>query len=63
RLQHYDDLWIDCAGDEFDDPVAVARFFRAPYFSWFDGKVGFGARWFGRVFEGYGSASAFVPQN
>ena len=63
RLQHYDDLWIDCAGDEFDDPDADVRFFHAPYFYFSGGKVEFGAYWFGHAYGHYGSASAFVPQN
>lgn len=63
RLQHYDDLWIDCAGDEFDDPGADVRFVRAPYFRFGGGGVEFGAHWFGGAGECYGSASAFVPQN
>jgi hypothetical protein len=63
RLQHYDDLWIDCAGDEFDDPGADVRFDRAPCFSFDGGKVKFGAYWFGLAYERCGSASAFVPQN
>jgi len=33
RLKHYDDLWIDCAGDEFDDPDSDVRWYRAPCFS------------------------------
>jgi hypothetical protein len=63
RLQHYDDLWIDCAGDEFDDPVADVRFDHAPCFSFSDGEVVFGARWFGRAYGYCSSASAFVPQD
>ena len=63
RLEHLDDLWIDCAGDEFDDPDAVVRFARAPCFLFRVGRVRFGTRWFGHADEGYGSASAFVPQN
>ena len=63
RLQHYDDLWIDCAGDEFDDPGADVRFVHATCFNFNDGKVEFGTFWFGYANEHYGSASAFVPQN
>ena len=61
RLQHYDNLWIDCAGDEFDDPGADVRFARAPYFSFYDGEVKFDTFWFDIADEHYGSASAFVP--
>ena len=63
RLQHYDDLWIDCAGDGFDDPGAGVRFDHAPSFGFNGGKVGFGAGWFDGAFDAFGSASAFVPQN
>lgn len=63
RLSHHDDLWIDCAGDEFDDPDAVVRFAHAPYFYFHGGKVRFGTYWFGNASDFYGAASAFVPQN
>ena len=63
RLQHYDDLWIDCAGDEFDDPDAVVRFDLAPCFGFLGGKVEFGTCWFVSANGHCGSASAFVPQN
>lgn len=62
RLQHYDDLWIDCAGDEYDDPDSGVRFDLAPCFG-FDGvKLRFGADWFGSASGFYGSASAVLPQ-
>ena len=63
RLLDYNDLWIDCAGDEFDDPGAGDRFDRAPYFRFNGGGVRFGTSWFGYAYGRYGSASAFVPQN
>jgi len=63
RLQNVDDLWIDCAGDEFDDPDAGVRFDHAPYFYFHDGGVEFGTYWFDLAGDNYGSASAFVPQN
>ncbi len=64
RLQHLDDLWIDCAGDEFDDPDADDRFDHAPYFFFDDGKVEFDAFWYGYAYvNGGGSVSAFVPQS
>lgn len=63
RLLDYHDLWIDCAGDEFDGPDADDRFVHAPFFGFDDGEVRFGARWFDRANGGFGSASAFVPQN
>lgn len=61
RLQHLDDLWIDCAGDDFS-PDADGRFDRAPYFDFRDGGLGFGARWVGHAYDDYGSASGFSPQ-
>ena len=63
RLMNYDDLWIDCSGDEFDVPDADVRFDHAPYFDWDGGRVKFGTVWFGGVGDCFGSASAFVPQN
>ncbi len=62
RLMNYDDLYIDCAGDEFDDPVADVRFDHAPVFDFDGGRVEFGTSWFGYARGYYGSASAFVPQ-
>ena len=61
RLMHYDDLWLDCAGDEFA-PVADGDFSSAPLFRFDDGKVEFAADWFGAAVGGYGSASAFLSQ-
>lgn len=61
RLQHYDDLWIDCAGDEFSDGGG-SSFGHAPYFRFNDDKVKFDTRGVGYAFDGYGSSSAFVPQ-
>ncbi len=61
RLQHYDDLWIDCAGDEYA-PGAGGDFSDAPCFEFDGGEVGFGAYWFDDAGDGYGSASGFLPQ-
>jgi hypothetical protein len=63
RLSHYDDLWIDCAGDEFDDPDSEASFAHAPYFFFDDGKVKFGAGGVAYAGDGCGSVSGFVPQS
>jgi len=63
RLMHYDDLWIDCAGDEFDDPQSGARFVLAPCFVFHDGKVKFGTDRVDRARDCYGSVSGFGPQN
>jgi len=58
RLQHHDDLWIDCAGDEYSSE-ADGSFESAPGFSFDGGRVGFDAIWFGSAGAGCGSASAF----
>jgi len=63
RLSHYDDLWLDCSGDEFDDPAADDRFAHAPLFSFGGGRVKFGTDWFGNASGDCGSVSAFVPQS
>ena len=61
RLKHYDDLWIDCAGDEFSYD-GDGRFDSAPFFRFYDGGVGFGADGVGGADGCYGSASASVSQ-
>jgi len=62
RLKHYDDLWIDCAGDEFDDPDADVRFDHAPCFLFSDGGVRFDTIWADDASGFYGSASGVLPQ-
>jgi hypothetical protein len=61
RLMHYDDLWIDCAGDEFA-PGADGDFSRAPFFSFYGGKIEFSAGWYDNAYDNYGSVSAFLSQ-
>jgi len=61
RLQNYDDLWIDCAGDEFS-PEADGDFSRAPCFGFRGGEVEFGADWVGSAVGRCSSASGFVSQ-
>lgn len=61
RLMNYDDLWIDCAGDEFS-PVADGVFSFAPFFVFHDGRVEFLAYWYDLARGGCGSASAFLSQ-
>lgn len=65
RLQNVDDLWIDCAGDEFHDPqVSGAPFSHAPFFYFPGGRLGFDTRWSGNTYGIYGSASGWsVPQS
>jgi len=63
RLVRWEELDMDCSGDEFDDPVADARFGHAPFFRFRDGVVRFGTRWYGNASDFFGSVSAFVPQS
>ena len=63
RLKHFDDLWIDCAGDEYDDPGSGVRFGRSPFFFGVRGVgIGFGASFVDSAAGSYGAASGFVPQ-
>lgn len=61
RLMNYDDLWIDCAGDEFA-PDADGGFSRSPYFRFGGDGVEFGTLWVGIAVDLYGSASGLVSQ-
>jgi len=61
RLQNYDDLWIDCAGNEYA-PDAGGDFSSVPCFHFIDGRVKFGARWVAYPSDYSGSASGFLPQ-
>ncbi len=65
RLKHYDDLWIDCAGDEYHDPRnSGAPFDRAPFFHFRGDRLGFGTGWSDDAYDYCGSASGFlVPQS
>jgi hypothetical protein len=63
RLSHHNNLWIDCSGDEFDDPDADGVFSNAPVFIFHDGQVKFDDHWVADANVYYGSASAFVPQS
>lgn len=61
RLVQWEQLHVDCAGDEFS-PDAGGGFSGAPLFRFLDGRVEFGAGWFGSAGEFCGSASAFLSQ-
>lgn len=63
RLSEYKDLWIDCAGDEFDDADDGERWFRAPIFRFSGGRRRFVADGVVPAYDDYGSASAFSPQS
>lgn len=62
RLTRYEDLWIDCAGDEYALGVDGV-FDSAPFFGFRDGEVRLGTGGVGGVSGRYGSASGFVPQS
>jgi len=61
RIQHYDDLWINCSGDEFS-PDARGDFSWSPYFWFCDGEVGFRTRWVNDASGSCGSAFGLVSQ-
>ena len=61
RLQHYDDLWIDCAGDEYS-PDGDGIFKNSPYFGFYGGWLEFQTGRFEDANDLYGSASGFLPQ-
>lgn len=61
RLEHHDDLWPDCPGDE-RDPDAVGSFDNAPIFVFDDGGVGFHDGYVGRAVERCGSVSGFLSK-
>ncbi len=64
RLKDLDDLWIDCAGDEFHDPQdSDAPFGHAPCFRFGDVGLEFDTSWSVTASDDYGSASGWsVPQ-
>lgn len=62
RLMNYDDLWVDCSGDEYDDPDSDVRWYCYPYFNFHGGEVKFNADRLAIADEYYGSASGVSPQ-
>lgn len=60
RLEKYEDLWIDCAGDEYS--YAGGAFSGSPVLV-FCGRVGFGTRDVGFADDGFGASSLFFPQS
>ena len=62
RLNNNNDLWIDCVGDEFDDPDSSFRFGHVPFFTFDNGKVGFSTGSVDFASDNCGSASGFLPQ-
>jgi len=59
RLQHYDDIWINCAGDEYSS-AANGQFDDALYFGFVSGRVEFDTPWFGPASSICGSISAVL---
>lgn len=63
RLQEYDDLWIDCPGDEYSYSAGGdSGFLSAPCFGFDDGELEFDTFGVALASEHYGSSSGFVPQ-
>lgn len=60
RLQNYNDLCVDCPGDEYS-PDGHGSFSMAP-FVYFFGKAGFGASVVSNAYDVFGSVSGFLPQ-
>ncbi|MCH8888804.1 hypothetical protein IID26_00030 [Patescibacteria group bacterium] len=58
RLEHYRDLWIDCAGDGYAPGSVCCS--SAPCFKFSGSGVGFDSDWFDLSIDHYGSASGFV---
>lgn len=63
RLVRWEELDMDCSGDEFDDPTFDARFAHVYVFSFDVFEVWFATDWCGRFYGRSGSVSAFVPQS
>jgi len=61
RLANYDDLWIDCVGNEYASD-GDGDFSDAPFFYFDDGRVRFGVGWIGDAGGYCSSASSFLPQ-
>jgi len=61
RLQNLNDLWIDCAGDEYSYE-ADGQFLGAPFFDFNDGELGFDTVHVAYSNDNFGSVSGFSPQ-
>lgn len=62
RLVRFEELAMDFPGDEFDNLDADARFDRAPFFRFFNGKNRFDTSHIAYVSDYSGSVSGFLPQ-
>ena len=61
RLQHCNDLWVDCNGDEFNN--GDGRFDYTPYFIFHANGIEFGIHESNYAHNQWGSASAAVWQS
>jgi hypothetical protein len=61
RFTRYEDLCVDCAGDECA-PNADGVFSNAPLFGWVFGRLGFASGWWNRASDRFGTVSGFVSQ-
>ena len=59
RLTHYDDLWLDCPGDEYDWS-RDGKWTNYPYFDFCDGGVKFNTDWSNDAHSNSGSVAAFL---
>lgn len=62
RLQKWEELDMDCPGDEFDETDSDDRFDRAPFFHCDGGEVKFDTFVVSGARDGCGSVSGFPPQ-
>lgn len=61
RLMNYDDLWIDCPGDEFAS-ISGGKFLHSLCFDFDRDQIEFGASGVSGATPEYGSVSGFLPQ-
>ncbi len=59
RIMHHSDLWIDCFGDEYDDPNSGVRIDYSIFFGFIRDRVECDMGWSGYVDRGCGLASGF----
>lgn len=59
RLMHYDDLYLICAGDEYD-PAGILSSADVPSFRFGNDQLDFDCDWFAACGPGYGPATAFL---
>lgn len=62
-LEKWEDLWLDCPGDEYDYPDSGVRFDGAPYFYFYDSRVEFVTKGVSVASGFYGSVSGLLPNN